>query len=112
MNKALILIALLMVASLAFAHPAGKVTASLNQETSVLTVNFEHKVSNNADHFINAVIIQINGKDSIRHTLTLQESKDGGNLLYRLPSLKKGDKITVTTDCNKGGKKTANVTVK
>ncbi|MDZ4122516.1 MAG: hypothetical protein U1C33_08845 [Candidatus Cloacimonadaceae bacterium] len=94
-----------------YAHPANKVTASYDAKTALLTVEFEHKVSNATDHFVYNITIQLNGKKTIEQVLTLQESTDGGSFVYKIPGLKKGDKINVVSDCNKGGKKSTTITI-
>lgn len=111
MKHTIILIILVLGLSLAFAHPAGNVKAALDQETALLTVDYAHKVKDAADHYIKHVEIKVNGRVTIVHSLSLQESLNGGSLLYRLPALNKGDKISVLTKCSKGGDKSANITV-
>ncbi len=111
--KQLILIVLLLAAaySLAFAHAPGRVSAAWDDETRLLTVTFNHKVSNISDHYVYDLIVQHNGKQVIKHTLNRQESAEGGSFVYKLIGINKGDKITVTADCNKGGKKSATITI-
>ena len=112
MRKTLFVIvfAALIVAGL-WAHPANKVTATFNAETSILTVNFEHKVNNTADHFVYSILIQLNGKKAVEQIISVQETAEGGTFVYKMPGLKKGDKINVVTDCNKGGKRSATITI-
>jgi hypothetical protein len=111
--KHILLIALFLTLALsqAFAHAASSVSASYDAKTSLLTVNFSHKVSNAADHFINSITVQTNGKEAVKQTLTRQESAEGGSLSYKLIGLAKGDKITVTSVCNKTGNKSATITI-
>ncbi len=111
MKQIIIILLLVLGLSLAFAHPAGVVKAVLDTETALLTVDFAHKVKDAADHYINSVEIKVNGKVAIVHSLSLQESVNGGSLVYKIPALKKGDKISVLTKCSKGGDKSANITV-
>lgn len=110
--KKMTIIVLLLLATLALvAHPAGKVNAAYDAKTQLLTVDFAHKVSNAADHFVFNIIVQINGKKAIEQNIGKQEAIEGGSFVYKLIDLKKGDKVTVTADCNKGGKKSASITI-
>ncbi len=112
MKRIIILILLSALFTLGlFAHPANKVTASFNAETSILTVEYEHKVNNANDHFINNITVSLNGRKAIEQLLSLQESAAGGTFIYKMPGLKKGDKIAVQTECNKGGKKSSTITI-
>jgi len=111
MRHILALIILVMSIGSLMAHPAGNVKATFNKENSLLTVEYAHKVRDAADHYIHYVEIKINAKEAILHKLSLQESLEGGTLIYKLPALKKGDKISVLTKCNKGGDKSSNITV-
>jgi len=111
MKPTMIIIIMLFITALAFAHPAGKVSSSYDAKTQLLTVTYEHKVRDAADHFINAIFVQVNGKEAIRQNVSRQESLEGGSFIYKLISLKKGDKITVITECNKGGKKNHSLTI-
>jgi hypothetical protein len=106
-----ILITMLLSLGFAFAHPAGKLNATFDQESSLLELDYIHKVKDVMDHHIEVVEIRINDRLTITHQLSLQESKDGGSLIYRLPGLSKGDEISILTKCNKGGNKTAKVTI-
>jgi hypothetical protein len=95
-----------------FAHPASNVTLGYDVKTQLLTVNFDHSVKNTADHFISKVVVSIGGKAMLTHNLTNQETAVGGSLIYKLPNLKSGSVIEVTTECNKVGKKSAKLTLK
>lgn len=112
MRKMIFIAMLMMLATIALmAHPAGKVNVSWDAKTQSLGVDFEHKVRDAADHFVYNITIQVNGKKALEQILPLQESGDGGSFVYKMPGLKKGDKVNVVTDCNKGGKKSATITI-
>ncbi len=109
--KHIIIISLMLLAlSLGFAHPAGKVSAAYDAKTNILSVDFNHKVNNAADHYIQTVIVSLGGKEVIRQTITQQENAEGGSLVYK-PSSQKGDMISIQTECNKGGKKSTTITI-
>jgi hypothetical protein len=106
-----ILISLILLFSVAYAHPAGTVKAAFDAKTELLSVEYVHKVKDSADHYIKFVQIDVNGNVAIQHTLSLQESVSGGTLIYKLPALKKGDIISVLTKCNKGGDKSTSIKI-
>ncbi len=110
--KKLILISLfgIMLSGL-LAHSAQEVTATYDMETKLLKVEFEHKVRDASDHFIYEVKIEVNKKEIITQLISKQETADGGQLIYRIPDLKKGDEVKVVTECSKRGKKSAEITV-
>lgn len=110
-SKFVIMTALLMIIAGLTAHPASRVNAVWDADTSTLRLNFDHKVNNAADHYIYEVVVELNGRKIIEQKTTLQDSNEGGSLLYRIPGTKKGDRIRVVTDCNKGGKRAATITI-
>lgn len=111
MKKFLIITVLTLIISGLFAHSASKVTASFDKETKLLTVQYEHKVRDAMDHFIQEVDIEINGKEIISQLISYQETNTGGELIYRLPDFKIGDEIKIITECNKSGKKSGQLTI-
>lgn len=109
----MILLVVFLISSVALmAHPAKAVNLNFDKATSTLRVSFEHPVENPAKHFIHEFEVQINGKLVVTQLDSKQENKDGGSVMYKLIDVKAGDKISVVVDCNKGGKKTATITVK
>ncbi len=110
--KKLILVTLFTILlSGLFAHSAQDVTASFNNETKLLTVDYEHKVRDADDHFIYEIDIEVNEKEIISQLISKQESKEGGRLIYRIPDLMQGDQIKITIECNKRGKKSTSLTI-
>ena len=112
MNRLIIILIFVLGISLAFAHPAGDVTGKYDAKTQLLEVSYAHQVKDATDHYISSVTVLVNGKNVITHNLSLQESAEGGTLIYKLPALKVGDKISVNTECSKGGKKSTNLSIK
>lgn len=112
--KKIVLIMLMgtMMIFLLNAHPASEVKASFDKNTSILKVDFTHKVDNESAHFVFDVEVKLNGKKAVKQELWKQESKEGGSVLYKLTDAKVGDKIQIITDCNKGGKKSETLVVK
>jgi hypothetical protein len=114
MKNAAILLALVIMFAISAlsAHPAGNVTAGFNKENNLLTVSYNHKVRDNADHFIGEVVVLKNKKEIIRQKLGLQDSMEGGELIFKINDLKPKDKLDITTTCNKTGKKSFTLEIK
>lgn len=112
MKKVLIIAILSIIAMVGLnAHPANTVKAEYDAKTALLTVDFAHKVTNASDHYIFNLIVELNGKKMIEQNLSRQENLEGGSLVYKMLNLSKGDKVKVTADCNKGGKKSTTITI-
>lgn len=94
----------LLAVALLSAHPANKLKVSYTQDTQILNVSFLHEVSDPDDHYIKEIKVFLNGDEIIKQKLTSQESSVGGEFSYRIVNLEAGDKLNVTTLCNKGGK--------
>lgn len=107
MKPIIILAAMLALTLAAFAHPASAVSTKYTADSKTLSVNFDHAVKNHMSHYINTILVKLNDITIISQTSTSQENDTGGEYSYRIPNLKKGDKIEVITECNKTGKKSA-----
>lgn len=111
MRKISFLLLICALAGSLLAHPASKVMLDFNAETSELTVRFDHKVRDAADHFIYEVTVFLNNKEIIQQKLSSQDTTSEGKLIYRITDARAGDAIKVTTACNKSGKKSQTITV-
>jgi len=107
MKTYLLIIVLLLAGTLAFAHPAGAIKARYEAETKTLSFSFDHQVKDQFNHYINTVLVKLNGITIISQTANAQDSLEGGEFSYRIPLLKKGDEIEIITECNKSGKKSS-----
>jgi len=103
-----LVILFLMFSSQAFSHPASKIT--LLVEGKVLHVTVNHNVSNPENHYTEEILVFLNDKEIIRQMFFMQTG-DMQKVSYTIPSLKAGDKITVKTNCSRGGKRSGTITV-
>ena len=103
---------LILGMTVASAHPASLVNATFDKDKGNLVVTFAHKVSAPASHYISQIKVQLNKKDVIVQNNLSQETDAGGTFYYKLIGVKVGDKIKVTTVCNKIGNKSAEIVVK
>ena len=97
-----------MFSTQAFSHPASKVT--LSAEGKVLHVTVNHNVSNPENHYINEILVFLNDKEIIKQ-IFLMQTDNIQKVSYTIPSLKPGDKVTVKTNCSRGGKRSGTITV-
>jgi len=112
MKRMLLCIALISVWVLLSAHPATDVKLNYDSKTKILAVSFNHPVKNADDHFIYEIEVKVNKKEVVKQTIKGQETLQGGEYLYKMIDLKPGDEVKVTTDCNKTGKKSAELIIK
>ncbi|GAH26892.1 unnamed protein product [marine sediment metagenome] len=104
-----LLIMYLFLPTQAFSHPASKVILSV--EGNILHVTVQHNVGNPQTHYINEIIVILNGKKIITQLFFLQ-TDNTQKVSYTIPSLKSGDTITVEASCNRGGIRKGTITVK
>jgi hypothetical protein len=96
------LVFLLTITSMA--HPPGEVTAQFDLEKSVLSVEIAHNVGGgSSSHYIDEIIISLNGKEVIVQKTTRQTS-DTQTFLYFMPAVEMGDEIGIVAVCNVGGR--------
>ena len=69
------------------------------------------KVDDAEKHFIFEVIVYLNKEEIVTQLIEKQETSEGGSLVYKLVDVKIGDKIKVKTNCNKTGKKSAELVI-
>lgn len=100
------ILAFIIIVLPSMAHPPSEISISFSAETHQLEVNISHEVRDAGDHYIDELVIMINGREIIRQTCLSQMEKKKQRLSYVLPSAKTGDKIEVTARCNKYGNKT------
>ena len=103
-----LVILFLMFSVQASSHPASKVT--LLVEGKVLQVTVNHNVGNSKNHYTEEILVFLNDKEIIKQIFFMQTG-DIQKVSYTIPSLKAGDKITVKTNCSRGGKRSGAITV-
>ncbi len=112
MKHLLMIVALLALAIGIHGHAASDIQASYKAATQTLELGFDHDVKNPQNHFIQSIEIRLNGTMIISQVASAQDTASGGQYIYKIPNLKKNDKIEITLICNKGGKKTASMILK
>ncbi|HAQ60422.1 TPA: hypothetical protein DCR49_00220 [Candidatus Delongbacteria bacterium] len=111
MKKTVLALSMAFALPLLFAHPALDVTAKFMLPTKNLVVVYQHPVKDVKDHYISEIKVELNGKEIISQKLSVQDTQTTGEVSYKIPEAKAGDKITVGTKCNKMGTKKAELTI-
>jgi hypothetical protein len=85
MKKIILSTVLVLILSLAAAHPAAKVVGRYDSKTQLFHLNYQHGVRDAADHYICKVNLWVNGKGVLTQLLSLQDNDKGGDLVYKIP---------------------------
>jgi len=110
MKKLLILFVLIVAPLLvAKADPAKKV--NLSYQDGKLKIDILHRVKDVKTHYIDQIIINVDGKDVKTISLKTQSSQESENLELLVPEIKSGSKVVVKTRCNEFGLKSGKLTV-
>ncbi len=111
MKRIILTVMAVVFTSALFAHPATEIKAKFALPAKNLVLTYLHTVKDNAQHFISEVKIELNGKNIITQNLSMQDNKISGDLMFKIPEAKEGDKITIKTKCNKIGNKEYTLTI-
>lgn len=110
MKKVILTLVVVLTTSFALkADPAKKV--NLTYSEGKLKIEAIHKVKNVKTHFIDQLIVKVDGKEVKKVEPKEQTSLSSEVLEISLPGLKTGSKIEVSTRCNEFGKKSGKLTL-
>ncbi|MBP1673055.1 MAG: hypothetical protein H6Q25_870 [Bacteroidetes bacterium] len=110
MKKSILLtMALVLFAFIVKADPPKKINLSV--KNNKLTVEIVHPVKNPGDHYIDQVVITINGKEFKTLKYTKQSSEKGETVVIDIPSAKAGDVVEVKARCNEFGNKSNKIKI-
>ena len=111
--KHIVLLALMLALVVGiYAHAAADISANYTAKTRTLNISFDHSVKDPSTHFIQGIVVRLNDITIISQVCTAQETASGGEFVYRIPNLKKGDVLDIILDCNKGGRNSAKMVLK
>ncbi|MEO0092422.1 MAG: hypothetical protein ABIK61_06915 [candidate division WOR-3 bacterium] len=103
----LFLIMLFLAVSVIVAHPADSIKMTFDSTGTILNIQVYHSVRNPNNHYINSIMVDINGKEIVKQNFFRQNDNLTQVALYKIIDVKEKDKINVTTQCNIAGKKKA-----
>lgn len=101
----------LMVLSLT-AHPPKKIILKFDIKTQELDVKVDHSVKDMNEHFIDKIIVKVNGTEVYSEEFNKQKDLKADVYRITLENVKAGDEIELTATCNKWGKKSKKLKVK
>ena len=93
----------------AFAHPPSDITELISG--TKVNVMVKHTVSDPKKHFINHILITVNGKNTSEKKFIDQTDNEKQAAPFDIPTLKKGDKVSVEATCSRSGERKKEFTV-
>ncbi len=87
------------------AHPASAVRLEYDSVSRVLKITAAHDTKKPTEHFIQSVVVRLNGKETVKQVFASQEDTAAQTVSYKIIDAKPGDTVEVTTVCNVFGKK-------
>jgi hypothetical protein len=103
MRKHFVVLSALVFAAALQAHPAKNIFFAFDLNQKTVKLDIVHPVKNPAEHYIYNIEVKVNGKKTITQTARAQTDGASQSVVYVIPELKAGDKVEVTTECNKVG---------
>ncbi len=101
----ILIVGLLFLQPLLYAHPPGDVDLEFNLEEHLLTVRVQHHTEAPLVHYINKIVVELNDNEMIVQRFKKQPTKNIQIAVYKMIDAKIDDVIQVTAYCNINGKK-------
>lgn len=112
MKRVLVISLFAFLPALLFADAAKKVVVTYDKASSKVKMVALHKVKDVTTHYIDQIIIEVDGKEVKVISPKKQSSKENETLEVVIPNVKAGSEINIKTRCNEFGKKSGSVVVK
>jgi hypothetical protein len=110
-QRFVVLLTFLMVSLIAAAHTPKSVDLKYDAATGILKADVIHPVKDVKDHYIESVVITVNGNEVKTVEFDAQASKEKEAVEIEIGQLSAGDKIEVKATCSKIGTKTGSIKV-
>lgn len=101
----ILMLALVFLAVPLMAHSPKTPELVYDADAGILNVSITHSVNDAAKHYVNKVVVELNGKKIIEQKFRSQTDEEEQQVVYSIIDAKEGDKISVTAFCNISGKK-------
>lgn len=108
----IVFMSVLIVASVAYAHPPSNIEITFDQKTKVLTAVIVHNTSNPNKHYISKVDVGINGKEIIEQIISKEDNNQEQTVSYLISDVKDGDVLSVEGYCSISGKLKKEIKIK
>ncbi len=99
------LVSILFISQTVFAHSPADINIAYDHDNKTITAIIAHPVPNPRQHYVHRVEVSVNGKEIIRHNISMQENSNSQTVSYRIADLKPGDVIDIEAYCNINGKR-------
>jgi desulfoferrodoxin (superoxide reductase-like protein) len=106
-----LMIALVLLAVPLLAHSPKSPKLEYDADTGILSVSITHSVNNASKHYVNKVVVELNGGKIIEQKFKSQTDEEEQHVEYTVIDAKVGDKISITAFCNISGKKKGELTI-
>ncbi|MCK4662569.1 MAG: hypothetical protein KAT68_06875 [Bacteroidales bacterium] len=110
-QKMLSLILMVFLPIILMAHPPKKVDVKYKKESNKLIISIPHLVKNVEKHYIESIIISVDGKEIKVLEYTSQSTKESHDIEIELPELESGNEVEVKAKCNKMGTKVTTIKI-
>ncbi|PKL92996.1 MAG: hypothetical protein CVV21_01220 [Candidatus Goldiibacteriota bacterium HGW-Goldbacteria-1] len=107
-----VIASLLVISATVSAHSPSGISMEYDLTEKSVKVNVMHTSKDITKHFVDEIILSVNGVKKISQETTVQTDDKSQQLIYVIPELKSGDKITVKAVCSKFGDLTKDLKVK
>ena len=94
-----------LIAAPLHAHPPKSVDLDYDAETGILSIEIAHSVNAPLKHFINKVVVELNGKKHVEQYFAKQIDGEKQHAIYKIIDAGEGDLITVIAYCSISGRK-------
>ena len=105
----IVLLTYLFVCSVSFAHPPARIDAKFDNKKKELKAVVQHPVSNNNTHYINRIVVRLNGRQIIEQKFTRQDVRRNQTVQYLISDARGMDTLTIEAYCNMSGKLTKRI---
>lgn len=109
--KKYVVLLVLTLAVAAFGHSASEVDLIFDTESKILTIEAKHSVKDAEDHYIDEIVVELNGEEIITQVFKKQTNNDAQIVSYVIIDAEEGDEIEVITNCSKFGKEKASIVI-
>ena len=104
MQKSILVgIYIILMTSMAYAHPPSDINENYDNQTGKLTLFIKHEVREVDKHYIKKIVIKRNSKQLDVKEFRKQENAEGQTLVYIIPEPNETDVIVVQAYCNRFG---------
>ena len=97
-----ILVCFMFLCQNAYAHPPSNINLTYSESKHSFRLIVNHRVSGRG-HFINKIIVKLNGEDLQSKTYPFQNNKKVVIFSFPEPQYKKGDILSIEVTCNRTG---------